>query len=1109
MTFLFFLKAARTGKFVFSVIGGLSLGYLSLSWGGYQFVYLILPIIAIILVLSKKYNENLLISYAGVQGTGLLVFSLYNRFKYSKIFTDLEIGGIFFFSIILVVFHLLYTQKTEKPALYEKFLRVIKWFIIPGIIVFAIIVWIAPEIVPFGFGARFNTILSPLFRGNFALVASVAEQMPSSWSVFYYQTLIPLLLIPLGIFFCFKRLNAADIFLIAFILLMYYFTGSMIRIILLFAPAAALIGSYGLVSVLKIFGSFLGEKRVGISRKRRRQVKGTLGSSEALAAYILVGFLCIAQVVHTTDIAIDQMSWGQMAPQGVLHEWEETLTWMKNNLDGTDVVVSWWDYGYWLTPIANVTTVNDNATKNATRIGLTGMALMQSNEIYSAKAFRRLGADYVLVYFGFLYSGLGGDEGKWTWMLQICNDHYINYKNKGWEEDNWAANAVFDESEYHNASTGRMEDKWFQSQLVKLMFFGEPTDPDEAEHQFQENYAKEINSRRTDDGDFWATHIPTEGKYETISFTPVYFSKYGMVKLYKLDYTALDSRFVIENPEVFDSGYGTLKLKNTGEKQLHIRSIDINGVEYDFVMGNTSNVIEAGEEDVVWVDIKSKGTTFNKDDVVSFNVTAESRGTLGRIHVFRNRTSNFFVKKAIQGELKINKENSKVIQVNSSSADVYLEVENIGNTIVVLDRFYVNNDTLENRFDQNRIEYLSGSAVLEPGEKSMVYLPNASASFIPIGEKYNKIGVVTPNNIYEEILLTSNIENFSLSILSKQRIYSPEASAILNTYFRKHIPIDFTQSHAYSYDNGSTILKIKIKNTGDIPFGLASVYLSDTPVEEADFDTKSDKLILDPNEEDVIIIHATGKNNIINYTTGSLNEQILVSITTSFSEMEIVASDIGYIHTVKYGPDIQALANVEGYKSSYIYANETGKVLIKNTGNEPIDLVDIEVNNSTVNNVAYIYGDSSLDIQECAIVTFDIPNLKINKSDECILRITTNTTAETIITLNAFVDSTYFDIEINDGGTSAVNPGTLTILTNNNGLFNATIDSVYINGTYFSMDDFNELVFEIGSGGSLELTISIADVGIGLGKTINDGDKLEILVRTIEGAEDIHTEVVI
>ncbi|MFX1502444.1 MAG: STT3 domain-containing protein [Promethearchaeota archaeon] len=1111
MTFLFFLKAARTGKFVYSVIGGMSLGYLSLSWGGYQFVYLILPVISIVLVLTKKYNENLLIAYAGVQGTGLLVFSLYNKFKYIKIFTDLEIGGIFFFTIILVIFHILYTKKTEKPALYANFMKIIKWVIIPGILVFAIIVWLAPEVIPFGFGARFNTILSPLFRGNYALVASVAEQMPSAWSTFYYQTLIPLLLIPLGIFFCFKRLNAADILLIAFVLLMYYFTGSMIRIILLFAPAAALIGSYGLVSILKIFGSFLGEKKGGVSRKRRRQIKGTLGSSETLSVYISICFLCIAQVVHTTDIAIDQMSYGQMAPQGVIHDWEEALTWMKDNLKGTDVVVSWWDYGYWLTPIANVTTVNDNATKNATRIGLTGMALMQSNEIYSAKAFRRLRADYVLVYFGFLYSGLGGDEGKWTWMLQICNDHYAAYKKKGWEEDNWAANSVFDESEYYNESTGRYEDKWFQSQLVKLMFFNEPTNPDEAQHQFQENYAKQISSRTDDDGNLWITHIPEGGHYETISFTPVYFSKFGMVKLYKLDYTALDSRFVIKNAEVFDSGYGTFKLKNTGKKELQIRSVEINGEEYDFVMGNTSNTIKKGEEDVVWVDIKSKGTTFNENDVVSLNVTAESQGTLGRIYVFRNQTSNFFVKKAIQGELKINKENSNVIQVNPNTADVYLEVENIGDTIVVLDRFYLNNDTEGNRFDPDTIEYLSGSAVLEPGEKSYVYLPNASASFSPIS-KYNKVGVATPNNIFDEILLTSNIENYSISILSKLRIYSPEVLATLNTYFRKHIPIDFSQSYAYTYDNGSTILKIKIKNTGDTKFGLGSVYLTDSinkklkEVKEADW--KYEYLLLGPNEEEYLTISATGKNNIRNYTSGNLNEEILVCVTGSYGELGAVASDIGFIHTVKDGPDIQVLTNVEGYTSSFIYANETGKVLIKNTGNEPINLETIEVNGSSVNNVEYLYGDSSLNIQECAIVTFDIPGLMINKSDECILSITTNTTAETIKSLYAFVDSKYYNIEIDGGGTSAINPGSLTILIDNTGLFNVTVDSVYINGTYFSVDDFNELVFEIGAGDSLELTITIVDVGIGLGKIINDGDKLEILVRTIEGAEDTHTEVV-
>jgi len=1110
MTFLFFLKAARTGKFSYSVLGGMFLGYLSLSWGGYQFVFLIIPIISTILILTKKYNENLLISYAGVQGTGLLVFSLYTLYNHKNLFMDLEVGGIFLFTIILLIFHIIYTKKSEYPTFYNSLIKMIKWVLIPGIIIIAIIIWIAPEIIPFGFGSRFITILSPLFREQISLVASVAEQMPSAWSVFYYDTLIPLLLVPLGIYFCFRRLNAADLFLIAFIILMYYFTGSMIRIILIFAPAAALIGAYGLANILKIFGSFLGERKISVSRKRRRQLKGTLGNSEVFAVFFLVGFLCISQVVHATDIAVDQMSYGQMAPAGVIHDWEETLAWMKANLKGTDVVVSWWDYGYWLTPIGNVTTVNDNATLNSTRIGLTGMALMQTNEIYSAKAFRRLHADYVLVFFGFLYAGLGGDEGKWPWMVRICNDRYAYYLNKGWDEDNWAENSVFEYSEYQNETTGRLGNKWFQSQLAKLMFWGELTDPnDQRHHQFSQNYANEITRRVTQEGELWAEEIPYNGRYDSQVFIKEYFSKIGMVKLYKIDYTVLDSSFVIKNAEAFDSGYATFKLKNTGTKDLFIKGVEINGVDYDFVMSSVNNKLVQGNEDLVWVDIKSKGTTFNQDDVVSINVTAQSEALYGRLFEFTNATSNFFVKKAIQGEIKINKENSKVIQVNPSIADVYLEVENIGDTITVLDRFYVNNDTLENRFNSETIEYLNGSAILEPGQKANVYLPSAPVSFsLTFPLKYNKIGVATPNNIYDEVLFTSNVENFSLSILSEERIISPEVLASLNGNFRKHIPIDFNNSYAYTYDNGSTILYIKIKNTGDIIFGLDSVYLTEslTPVNSEDY-PESKNLYLESNQEGVIIVYATGGTK--NYTSGNVNEEILVCVTGNFGTT--VASDIGYIRTIRDREDIQIIENIDGTVVSYIYANETGRILVKNTGNVPVNLDNVYINNTLVSNIKYVYGDASLDIQECTILTFDIPGLKINESNDVLVNVTTtNLSVYAITTLNAYVDSAYYNITIDDDGTSAIDTvgGDLTILINNEGIRNVTIDSVYVNNTFIPLTNFTETIFEIGTGESLELTISINDLEFWLG-VINVDDILEIIVRTEEGAEDIHEEIVI
>ncbi|GAI69114.1 unnamed protein product [marine sediment metagenome] len=476
MTFYFFIKALRTGKILDSFLGGVFLGYLSLSWGGYTFVYLILPMVCGILILLKKYDSNVLIAYAGVEGVGLLISSYSFKFSHVSFFTSLEVFGIFLFTILLIIFHLIHTKKGDYPRLYNGLLDFLKWGLIPIVVGGGIIIWVAPNLIPFGFGQRLVSVISPLVRENLNIVASVAEHMPSSWSVFYYNTLIPLTLLPLGLFFLFKRGNSADYLLITFIILIFYFTGSMIRIILLFAPAACLVGAYGLVSILKIFGSFYGENRMGISRKRKRQVKRMVGKSEIGAVYFIVGIMCFAQVIHASNISIVQLSQSQISP-GDLHDWEETLTWMKTNLPGTSVVVSWWDYGYWITPIGNMTTVDDNGTINETRIGMTGMALMQTNEIYSAKVFKKLQADYVLVYFGMLYPGLGGDEGKWPWMVRICNDNYESYKDWGMEEDNWGTNSVFVESEYFNTTVSKPTAKWFDSTLVKLMFSDLETDP--------------------------------------------------------------------------------------------------------------------------------------------------------------------------------------------------------------------------------------------------------------------------------------------------------------------------------------------------------------------------------------------------------------------------------------------------------------------------------------------------------------------------------------------------------------------------------------------------------------------------------------------------------
>ena len=355
-----------------------------------------------------------------------------------------------------------------------------------------------------------------------------------------------------------------------------------------------------------------------------------------------------------------------------------------------------------------------------------------------------------------------------------------------------------------------------------------------------------------------------------------------------------------------------------------------------------------------------------------------------------------------------------------------------------------------------------------------------------------------------------------MSVLSKERILSPEVLAAMDSNYRKHIPVNFSMTHAYTYENGSTSIKINVKNTGDIIFGIDSIYLTESllEVDFSDFYTESGSLILDPNEEDFIIVDATG------YTDFDVNDEILVSVTGSFGTT--VTSDVFYIHTVKDEADIQIIESIGVNTTSYIYANETGKLLIKNTGDEVITIDEIYINSTLASNLTYLYGNPSLDLQECAIVSFDISGLKINQSNDMIVNVTTTSTAETIKILEAYVDSVYYDLRIDDVGTVVYDTANMTLLFTNYGQQNVTLESVYLHNTYIPLPNLyasvegtwvpltsnNFEAFNIGIGESMKLTIDVNDLESILGFVISENDEVVIVIRVEEGAEITHQEIV-
>ena len=83
----------------------------------------------------------------------------------------------------------------------------------------------------------------------------------------------------------------------------------------------------------------------------------------------------------------------------IFDDFREAYYWLRQNTAEDAKVMSWWDYGYQITAMANRTILVDNNTWNNTHISRVGQA-MSSPEDKAYEIMRELDVDYVLVIFG-------------------------------------------------------------------------------------------------------------------------------------------------------------------------------------------------------------------------------------------------------------------------------------------------------------------------------------------------------------------------------------------------------------------------------------------------------------------------------------------------------------------------------------------------------------------------------------------------------------------------------------------------------------------------------------------------------------------------------------
>jgi len=534
LTSFFFLRSLKRGSVLSGTAAGISLGYLLVSWGAADFMLGLFALYGFIMLLMGRYSKRLLQTYLLTISLGIFIGDLAPRNGFGNL-TDFSIlapiGVVGLMVLYEVWLRIGGYRETTASKLAPHMKPIIVGLIAPILGVTAYMLYAGGsdlEITPYAsnpvvrLGAKFLTVINPFTRLDQRILASVAEHLPSPWGSFYNTLLVLIIFFPLGMYFAFRRGRDEDWFILLYGLTSVYFAGSMIRLTLILAPGVSVLAAIATYNILSPYAKVVTQKSV--FERRRFRMSTSLTSEHALTAFAFVGLLLSVNIILGVQYVSFQVGNPEFAQAAVsatsqATDWQTGMTYIRNNLPSDAIIASWWDYGYWINSASDAKTIVDNATFNSTQIALMGYALMSLNLTDSLKTFKLWNTTHVLVYFGHRYSGFGGDEGKWPWMVRIA-------------EDRLGSN-VIDDATYLGPNDNTL-DAFYQSTMYKLLSFGEPRNQEEATalQLAQERIA--LDQYLWQDQD-WIGRMPVDlhGAFKE----PYISAAYGTVKIYEIDYT--------------------------------------------------------------------------------------------------------------------------------------------------------------------------------------------------------------------------------------------------------------------------------------------------------------------------------------------------------------------------------------------------------------------------------------------------------------------------------------------------------------------------------------------------------------------------------------------
>lgn len=249
LTYWLWIKSVKSGSLYWSGLCALAYFYMVSSWGGYVFLINLIPLHVLTLMICGRFSNKIYVAYSTVFCLGTILSMQISFVGFQPIQSSEHMAALGVFGLCQILAFYNYTKSKLTQDQFDILFRSVAILLGSILAVVALVLTITGKISPWT--GRFYSLLDPSYaKNNIPIIASVSEHQPTSWSSFYFDLQILVIMFPVGIYFCFKNLSDSNIFIVLYGMTSIYFAGVMVRLMLVLAPVMCILSGIGISSIL-------------------------------------------------------------------------------------------------------------------------------------------------------------------------------------------------------------------------------------------------------------------------------------------------------------------------------------------------------------------------------------------------------------------------------------------------------------------------------------------------------------------------------------------------------------------------------------------------------------------------------------------------------------------------------------------------------------------------------------------------------------------------------------------------------------------------------------------------------------------------------------------